>query len=422
MTDFDLVAIERRLQPYVEEAGRLSGRDITIDRTLELARLVGSPHQRLRVVHVAGTSGKTSTSYYMAALLKQAGCQVGLTVSPHIDSITDRVQVGGQPLGDREFIDMMNQFLSMIDRAPERPTYFELMMVFAFWVFDQKGVDYAVIETGLGGLHDSSNICQRPDKLAIITDIGLDHVRVLGDSIGQISKQKLGIVHPKNTIVMHRQADEVMSVVQRTVEQQRSELVIASLKNVDDRLPLFQRRNWSLAKSGYDYLANRDNLLQLTDSQLQDTQLTSIPGRMDVFQLSTKTIVIDGAHNQQKLAALAESFRRTFPADKALGIVAVKQGKDIEQMAPIVAKLVDRVIVTAIEVNQDIPHQSVPLQTVAEVLNRHGVEVVEQISSNRAALGLALEQTDKLVLAVGSLYLAASLRQIILASEPRLPK
>lgn len=412
MTDFDLNEIERRLQPYVEEAGRLQGRDITVDRTLALADLVGNPQDRLRAVHVAGTSGKTSTSYYTAALLTAAGQKTGLTVSPHIDSITERFQVDGQPLPDTTFAGYMTEFLELVETALERPTYFELMMVFALWVFDKEEVDYAVVETGLGGLHDSSNICRRADKLAVITDIGLDHMHVLGSTLTEIAQQKLGIVHTDNTIVTHRQADEVMTVVERTAESQSSELLLAKLQVVDDDLPLFQRRNWSLAKTAYDYLVRRDGVVELPGDQLAATQQVNVPARMDIFEVQDKTVVIDGAHNQQKLSACLDSFRQKFPDARPLVIVAVKQGKDIEQMAPLLAGLASQVVATNIEIAQDVPHQSIPTEKVAATIRQHESLLVSEIAGNRAALDYALDQPEPVVLVVGSLYLAATMRQL----------
>lgn len=418
MTNSILVEIESRLQPFVDEAGRLSGRAITTDRTLELATLVGSPEKRLRVIHIAGTSGKTSTSYYIAALLKEAGCLVGLTVSPHIESIADRVQIGGRPLPDEEFASLMGEFLDLVELAANRPTYFELMMVFAFWVFDRKGVEYAVIETGLGGLHDSSNICRRPDKLAVITDIGLDHVHILGDNLTDIASQKLGIVHDKNTVFMNRQGDEVMAVARQASRINSSELVLADAAEVRTDLALFQQRNWSLAKAVYDYLARHEGLRQLSKNQLARTQRTSVPGRMEIFQVADKTVVVDGAHNEQKLSAFAESFCRIFPDVKPVCVLAVKQGKDLEQMAPRIASLADRVIITGIEVSQDMPHQSVQLDIVSQLLDKQDVSVIDQLPNNRAALELALCQSESVVLIIGSLYLAANMRQILATSYP----
>jgi len=237
--------VEKALEPYVAAAGNATGRDLTTDRTLRLAEHVGNPQDSLKVIHVAGTSGKTSTCYYITDLLVRSGMKVGLTVSPHMDSIAERAQVNGKSLPDDVFCDYFSEFMNLIESAPEMPTYFELMMVFAYWVFQKEKVDYAVVETGLGGLHDSSNIASRPDKLCVLTDIGLDHMHVLGRTIKEIAMQKVGIVKPSNTVVMHTQSNEVMNVVQDYVASRRGDL---DFSVVDENL-LFQQRNWRLAFS-----------------------------------------------------------------------------------------------------------------------------------------------------------------------------
>jgi dihydrofolate synthase/folylpolyglutamate synthase len=190
-----IAEVEKALERLVMIASKTTGRDITTARTLEIAGLVGNPQDHLRVIHLAGTSGKTSTSYYIAGLLKAGGMKVGLTVSPHVTAITERVQINNIPLSETEFCRYMSEFLPLVTADEERlPSYFEVMMVFALWVFDKSNVDYAVVETGLGGLHDSSNICRRTDKICIITDIGVDHTHVLGDTIEKIATHKAGII------------------------------------------------------------------------------------------------------------------------------------------------------------------------------------------------------------------------------------
>ena len=165
---------EAALLPYVPLVAQLTGKATTLERAIiPLMALAGNPQDRLKTVHIAGTSGKTSTSYYIAALLGAAGKTVGLTVSPHVDSITERIQINGQPLPDAEFCQELETFLDIVKQAPQPPSYFELLYAFALWVFGRRHVDYAVIETGMGGLYDATNVATRADKVCVITDIGL---------------------------------------------------------------------------------------------------------------------------------------------------------------------------------------------------------------------------------------------------------
>ncbi|MCA9326649.1 hypothetical protein KC976_03555, partial [Candidatus Saccharibacteria bacterium] len=168
----------------------------TLDNMCALMDHIGSPQEKIRVVHVAGTSGKTSTSYYAAALLRAAGLQVGLSVSPHVDQINERLQINGQPLSEAEFCQVLTEFLNAIKDAPVKPSYFELLTAMAFWEYARRGVDAAVMEVGLGGLLDATNVISRRDKICLITDIGLDHTEILGDTLVEIAQQKAGIIQP----------------------------------------------------------------------------------------------------------------------------------------------------------------------------------------------------------------------------------
>ena len=165
----------------------------TLDTMRALMLALGNPQNSYKTIHVAGTSGKTSTSYYIAALLGQTGKKIGLSVSPHVDNVNERVQIDLVPLDEHEYCQQFSTFLQIINKLRIKPTYFELLIAFAFWQFAQEKVDYAVIEVGLGGLLDGTNVIERSDKVCVIADIGLDHVAVLGNSLAGIAAQKAGI-------------------------------------------------------------------------------------------------------------------------------------------------------------------------------------------------------------------------------------
>ncbi len=189
---------EAALLPYVPLVAELTGKDTTLDRIVPLMKLLGDPQDKLKIIHLAGTSGKTSTAYYMSALLQATGKKVGLTVSPHIDTIAERVQIDGLPLPETEFCRELGIFLDIVEFAEAPPSYFELLYAFALWVFERQQVDYAVVETGMGGLYDATNVASRPDKVCVITDIGFDHTHILGKTLPEIAAQKVGIVHDHN--------------------------------------------------------------------------------------------------------------------------------------------------------------------------------------------------------------------------------
>lgn len=405
----NLSQIEKALEPHVAIASKMTGEQLTIGRTQQLAQHVGNPQDDIKIVHVAGTSGKTSTCYYIADLLGRSGAKVGLTVSPHMDSITERVQIGGEPLADETFYRYFGEFMELIVDAPEMPTYFELMMVFAFWVFKKENVDYAVIETGLGGLHDSSNIASRPDKLCVLTDIGLDHMHVLGRTIQEITAQKVGIVQPHNALVMYEQSEAVMSIVREYVVKQQGRVVVKT----PDTDALFQQCNWQLAFAAYEQLRARDGLEGLSGEDIEQSQQLHVPGRMDIFKKSGKTIVLDGAHNEQKMSAFLASLASAFPNRKFPVLMALKQGKELEQLAPMLAQHASSLIATELSGSQDTPLASIEGKAIAEAFRNSGMDEISVEYDMKKAFDELLETASDVVVVTGSLYLVAKVRKLL---------
>lgn len=405
---------ERALLPYVPLVAQLTGKDTTLERIVPLMQLVGNPQDRLKAVHIAGTSGKTSTAYFIAALLTAAGNTVGLTVSPHVDALNERVQINGQPLPEAEFCMLLQEFLELIAQAKQQPSYFELLYAFALWIFDRKKVDYAVVETGLGGLHDATNVITRQDKICVITDIGYDHVNILGKTLAAITTQKIGIVHKKNTVVMYQQSKEVMDVVEDWVKKQQAHLIIAEQDSTTDdfigTVALFQQRNWWLAAHVYQILANRDNLQRLTRQALRETQLTYVPGRIDTVQEGDHSVVMDGAHNAQKMEAFISSFKTLYPRVKPAVLLAMKQGKDYAEVVPMLSVFASRIIITTFNSSQDLPAVSLPPNKLQEAFMQHGFTSVSSIPNQELAYQKLLAGPERIVVVTGSFYLLSQLR------------
>ena len=348
----------KKLQEYVPLVASYGADGMSLDRMWPLLELVGNPQDKLSVVHLAGTSGKTSTSYYIAELLKTSNLKIGLTVSPHVDSITERIQIDGKPISDELFNSELSVFLDLIDDLESKPSYFELMIAFVLWEFVRQNVDYAVIETGMGGLMDASNVLRREDKVCVITDIGFDHTEVLGDTLDKIAEQKAGIIHKGNSIFMYAQDDLVMSSVESRVVEMSAELNIVKKYDKEiiatlSQLPKFQIRNCNLALKTCEYIAKRDSLT--IDHKLNPSSLV-IPGRMEIIALRDKsTLIMDGAHNAQKMSTFVDSFRVLYPNEKATILVGLKRGKDYKSVVDILAPVANRFIFTTFEASQDLP-------------------------------------------------------------------
>lgn len=404
------------LAPYVPLVAELTGKDTTLERIRPLMELLGNPHEKLKVVHIAGTSGKTSTAYYAAALLTASGEKTGLTVSPHVDSVTERVQINGKALPEAEFCEELGEFLELVEKADQKPSYFELLYAFAIWEFVRQGVTYAVVETGMGGLYDATNVVQQANKVCVITDIGFDHTHILGKTLRDITKQKAGIIHENNQVFVYQQTPEIMDVIKQHCKVKQAPLhIVNQTREMREHhqavgpMPDYQLRNWLLAHAVYMYVAERDGLKHLTRQVLRSTQLVQVPARMDVLKLKGKTIVMDGAHNEQKMTTFLRSFQRLYPGVKPVVMIGLKNGKEYESLVPLLAPLASSVIVTTFETTQDLPVTSMDPAPVAEAFAKQGV-VAHSIADQESALQALLESPEKVCIITGSFYLLSQLR------------
>lgn len=390
----------------------------TLERMQKLMDELGNPQNNYKTIHIAGTSGKTSTSYYMTAMLRIAGQKVGLTVSPHIDEVNERVQINLKPLTETKFCSEFSIFMNLVEKTVLNPTYFELLVAFAFWEFAREDVDYAVIEVGLGGLLDGTNVIARADKICVITDIGLDHTQVLGESITAITAQKAGIIHPHNPVFAYEQGEEVMNVLREVTSQLQAELhEIWPLKasELPRNLPLYQRRNWYLALIVYDFISKRDMLPSLDENQLADTTDTHIPARMEVVKVRGKTIVLDGAHNAQKMQALVASMKQRFKGRTCAVMFSLIQSRNSRTLSALseITSLANRIIITRFDTEQDLRKKSVEPLKVAKLCDKIGYDKYEVIETPEEALQKLMSSNENVLLITGSFYLLNHLRPVL---------
>jgi dihydrofolate synthase / folylpolyglutamate synthase len=393
----------------------------TLDRIWQLMAFLGNPENNYKTIHIAGTSGKTSTAYYLTSFLDAAGRKVGLTVSPHIDGVNERVQINGQPLPEEQFCRYLETFLGHIKESNVKPTYFELLIAFAYWVFAKEKVEYAVIEVGLGGLLDGTNVINREDKVCVITDIGLDHTAILGKTLPEITSQKAGIIKPHNEVFMYRQDEAVMKVVREVCDQQQAglhELEPPKSSDPVQTLPLFQQRNWFLASSVYSYLANRDGIA-MNDEGLDRTIHTYIPARMEILEINHHTLILDGAHNDQKFAALTASIREKWPHKPLALLISMVQAKSssLEASLENFKGLASHIIITSFATTQDLQKVSIDPLKIAEACDKAGFKEFEIINNPEAAYRALLNRPEGLIAITGSFYLLSYIRPLIKIKE-----
>lgn len=391
----------------------------TLETIKDFMAMLGNPQNNLKIIHVAGTSGKTSTAYFAASLLHSAGYRVGLTVSPHIDQINERAQIDLESLSESEYCQELSIFLDLVEDSKLKLSYFEILVSFAYWLFDKRGVEYAVVEVGLGGLLDGTNVIARQDKVCIITDIGLDHTKVLGNTISEIAYQKAGIIYDTNVVFMNEQPKEVIDVITQVSKKKNATLNILkpTVNNLDNsiQLPLFQKRNLLLALTAIEYVLKRDSHNELTPAMIKDAARIYIPGRMEVMTYQGKTLVLDGSHNEQKITALVDSMKQQFPDTTITMLVSFGANKITSVIASLklLRQLGSSIIITEFVASQDELRVPIKVEALKDYADQAGFKDIVCQANSTKALKLLLEDQNSIGLITGSFYLLHHVRDII---------
>lgn len=411
----DIRAALKKFMPSPKEYEKAR---FSLDDMKLLLSFLGNPQDKIYVIHVAGTSGKTSTCYYLAAMLMDAGKTVGLTVSPHVDEVNERVQINLKPLDEHVFASELSIFLELVDKSPVKPSYFAVIVAFVYWYFAKIGVDYAVVEVGMGGLLDATNVVSRVDKVCVITDIGLDHTEFLGDTLAKIAAQKAGIIQKNNPVFCYEQGKDVMRVIAETCKKQSAQLHIVrqpeSIPAVD-HMPDFQKRNFYLASQVFDYICDRDKGLAVKDYDAAKVQNTYIPARMETITVNGKTLILDGAHNAHKLMALFESIRAKY-GDKPIAVlfgVAKTSGIRTESSVEVVARYSKFIVLTSFYGEQDVPKESEDPLVVSRELDRLKFNNYQIIRNPEEAFELLKKRPEDILVVAGSFYLLNHIRPLI---------
>lgn len=335
--NFQKVQIElfELLKETNKEGNKFPG-ELGIERVKNALKLFGSPQNELKIFHIAGTSGKGSTCYILSSILISQGFSVGLTLSPHILDIRERIQINNELISKEDFINLYTQVKETTKAYPL--TYFEILTVMAFVYFKSKSLDFCVIETGLGGTFDATNVIDSSEKICLITRIGLDHTHILGNTVKEIAAQKAGIIGSSNKVFTVKQE----AVVNETLESFADITYVNSDKYSEFKVGLignYQKENASLALSAFDYLSQRENF-QIDWTKVSNTlKELKLFGRFSEIKLEPleNKVVLDGAHNPQKIGAFVNALKEHFPEKDFVFVVAFKHGKDIsENLKPIV--------------------------------------------------------------------------------------
>ena len=401
--------------------GKACGRQVAEEL---LARL-NCPERGMRVIHIAGTNGKGSTAAFVSSILQAAGFCVGQFTSPHLVDFTERIQVNGRQIS-REDAARLGQRLLDLPMELEC-TMFDLCLGMALLYFRERRCDFVVLETGLGGRLDSTSGLSQVPLVSVVTNIGLDHVQILGDTLEEIAAEKAGIFKPGTEAVFGKMAAAARRVLIKRCEElgipwrdagELEERIRSGEEAVEPRLGLFgayQRQNAATAAAVFDVIAERCPKLlgEMSEEKrrnilLEGLERTVWPGRMEILS-EDPFLLVDGAHNPQGVAALAESLRQAYPGGQFLFVAGILADKDYEGMLEIMIPLARRFYTVTVESSRSLQGQA-----VAEYLKGKGQDAV-YIGDLADCLRTVLaegKQTGKRIVAFGSLYFIGSLEAL----------
>jgi dihydrofolate synthase / folylpolyglutamate synthase len=395
----------------------LFGMRFGLDRMHRLMTVLGMPQRRFASIHVVGSNGKSSTVRFIAAILQRHGLRTGSYTSPHLRSFRERIEVGEVPVSEAEFaaaVERAAHAAELVDRTAEpddHVTQFEALTAAAYHELARRGVEVAVVEAGLGGRYDATNVL--PSKVQVLTSVSLEHTRWLGPTREGIAAEKLDVVRPLGTLVLGDVAPRALAVAERVAEERHARLVRAAggdlpLRAAGRDVPLraagrFQRDNFALAAAAAEALLGRPLDAAALESAAAET---IVPGRLEIVSERPLT-VLDGAHNPSGAHALADSLDDVLGERRPrVAVIGVLDDKDAAGMLERLLPHVDRVVFT-----RSHNPRSLSPGTLTSLEEKIGGPPAETVAEPHAALERARELAGASgsVIATGSIYLIADL-------------
>lgn len=424
----------------------------SIEETREFLDFMGSPDENMNIIHVAGTNGKGSVCSYLSSIIQKAGYSAGMFISPHLVSITERFRIDDKPIRNELFVEIFIETLKRIDEYNNEdyfPTYFEFLFFMAMILYDVYPVDYLILETGLGGRLDATNSVRKP-LLCVITEIGLDHMQYLGDTVELIAAEKAGIIKKNVPVVYFDKRKSCSEVIEDTAQKMNADAYKITQENIKDislrlnesgnksidfsykslydnfmRVSLsscarYQAENAAVAALAAELLGKADKNIT-TDSILEGLKSANWEGRME--QISPG-VFVDGAHNIDGITAFVDSIKCMSEDGSGTGNVyrrllfGVVSDKQYPEM---IKQLLDSQLFDTISVTNLATDRSVSMDDIKEVIrnfqNEGDVKLpqIRYYTNVRDALinMIAERKAGDVIYVTGSLYLVGEVRSIV---------
>ncbi|MDF2891723.1 MAG: FolC bifunctional protein [Clostridia bacterium] len=414
---------------YIENSMRFGCRP-GLERTAKLLELLGNPHKKINFVHIAGTNGKGSTTAIVSNILKHAGYKVGTYTSPHLYRITERIVINGVHITEDSFVKYANKVIEkmkyMEANNMEVPTQFEMLTAMAFLYFEETKVDVAVIEVGLGGMYDATNVIDA--VLSVITSISYDHTDILGNTIELIAAEKAGIIKDKATVILYPQLyQEAENTVEEVSKKKSAKLVKVSAEQ--STLIKFDIMGQSFDYTYEDVKLSNLNVPLLGDHQIKNATVAVTAAielsklgydiKQDHIRIGLETvqwpcrlsvvnkeplIIIDGAHNEDGVNSLKEAFKKYLSDKNIILVIGMLGDKNysyaLQELAPLVKHLV---------ATEPISPRALKAEQMAEMAKKYNDNVEAETDIIKAIeKAKKLADENSVIVVGGSLYLAGS--------------
>ena len=421
----------RQCLEKIYKLGRF-GIKLELETIENILKQLNSPHKNYQIVHVAGTNGKGSTATYIASILRKAGFRTGLYTSPHLVRFNERIVVDGEQITDDQVV-AAHDAVHSVDTGNRKATFFEIATAMGFHHFSTAGVDWAVIETGMGGRFDATNIVT--PQVSVITNLSLEHTDYLGNTIRDLATEKGGIIKPSIPVVTAVSQPSGIDVLKALAQKNHSDLywfktdfsarkirqkdrytykgIFQRFDTLKKPLPgRHQKENLSLALAACELIFNRlkgtDPRYNLTEAVVKDgLSIARWPGRLE-HVMEKPLVILDGAHNLQAAKVLGNHLSSTLNGRKLTLVLGILDDKPFEKMLACLLPCASRVILTKAKIDRSIAPQT--LKIAVERLTTAPVAIIEDV---KAAVTHAVDtcRPEDAVCIAGSLYVAGEAKE-----------
>ena len=424
---------------YIENTHKF-GIKLGLDSTGKLLELLGNPQDNLNVIHVAGTNGKGSVCSFISNILKEEGYKVGLYTSPYLETFTERIRVNGENIPEEDVARIITLIKDKIDimisEGYSSPTEFEIVTAMAFYYYNEKNMDYVVLEVGLGGRYDSTNVIKNP-LVSVLVSISLDHIGVLGDTIGKIAYEKAGIIKENGTAIVYKQVKEAENIIKEVCEKQNAKYIEVNFDDVlvkksdiysqvydctimDEKFDNIeikligehQVNNSIVALNVVKFLRDNKNINISNESIKNGLLTTKWPGRIEKI-MENPMFIIDGAHNEDGAKSLSKALEKNFPNKKLTMLIGMLADKDIDSVLEILMPKFNKVITTTPDSDR-----AISAEELKNKISKY-VDDVVSIKDIDKAVRYTLDNSneDDVIISAGSLYLIGEVRTLLKERE-----